>query len=142
MSARPELLDDTLSSTRSALRTLGLERAGIAALEAALAGPATGLAGNFDAAVALISGASGRVIVTGMGKSGHVGRTIAATMAATGTPAFFSASRQVDNVEVQISSGSCSTQPEAGKCCGNSACANAATERSARNTIARDDVVP
>ena len=89
MSARPELLDDTLSSTRSALRTLGLERAGIAALEAALAGPATGLAGNFDAAVALISGASGRVIVTGMGKSGHVGRKIAATMASTGTPAFF-----------------------------------------------------
>ena len=36
------------------------------------------------------------------------------------TPAFFSASRQVAMVEVQMSSGSCSTQPEAGKCCGNS----------------------
>ena len=38
-------------------------------------------------------------------------------------PAFSSASRQTATVEVQMSSGSCSTQPEAGKCCGNSACA-------------------
>jgi len=58
------------------------------------------------------------------------------------TPAFLSASRQVAMVEVQISSGSCSTQPEAGKCCGNSACAVAAMEMSDRNTIAREDVVP
>jgi arabinose-5-phosphate isomerase len=41
------------------------------------------------AAVDLIHGARGRVIVTGMGKSGHVGRKIAATLASTGTPAFF-----------------------------------------------------
>ena len=89
MSARPDLLDDTLSSTRSALRTLELERAGIAALEAALAGPSSGLARQFDAAVETFTRATGRVIVTGMGKSGHVGRKIAATMASTGTPAYF-----------------------------------------------------
>ena len=43
----------------------------------------------FVAAVELIRDARGRVIVTGMGKSGHVGRKIAATFASTGTPAFF-----------------------------------------------------
>src|SRR3954471_12353050 len=52
------------------------------------------------------------------------------------------ASRQTVTVEVQMFSGSCSTQPEAGKCCGNSACAFAAMEMSPRNTIAREEVVP
>ena len=76
------------SPTKSALRTLGLERAGIAALEAELCGEG-GLSRAFDAAVALLRKATGRVIVTGMGKSGHVGRKIAATLASTGTPAYF-----------------------------------------------------
>ena len=89
MSARPETYADQPASTLSALRTLGLERAGIAALEAALAASSGGLAAQFDAAVALITRATGRVIVTGMGKSGHVGRKIAATLASTGTPAYF-----------------------------------------------------
>jgi arabinose-5-phosphate isomerase len=71
----------------SALRTLRLERAGIAALEESLLTPDLGQA--FDAAVERISQARGRTIVTGMGKSGHVGRKIAATMASTGTPAYF-----------------------------------------------------
>ena len=44
---------------------------------------------EFVAAVLEILKCSGRVIVTGMGKSGHVGRKIAATLASTGTPAFF-----------------------------------------------------
>ena len=89
MNATPLPLDQTPASTLSALRTLGLERAGIAALEAALLEPASGLAARFDAAVALITRATGRVIITGMGKSGHVGRKIAATLASTGTPAYF-----------------------------------------------------
>jgi arabinose-5-phosphate isomerase len=70
----------------SALRTLSVEAAGLAALETALA---NGLGRPFEAAVALLKKAKGRVIVTGMGKSGHVGRKIAATLASTGTPAFF-----------------------------------------------------
>ena len=82
-------LDQPPASTLSALRTLGLERAGIAALEAALLESPAGLAARFDAAVALITRATGRVIITGMGKSGHVGRKIAATLASTGTPAYF-----------------------------------------------------
>ena len=48
-----------------------------------------GLGREFAAAVVLLSGIEGRVIVTGMGKSGHVGCKIASTMASTGTPSFF-----------------------------------------------------
>lgn len=44
---------------------------------------------NFTDAVRLIYDCKGKVIVTGMGKSGHIGNKIAATMASTGTPAFF-----------------------------------------------------
>ncbi|MDO9242438.1 MAG: KpsF/GutQ family sugar-phosphate isomerase [Rhodocyclaceae bacterium] len=44
---------------------------------------------SFAAAVALILASRGRVIVSGIGKSGHVARKIAATMASTGTPAYF-----------------------------------------------------
>jgi len=70
----------------SALRTLETEREGVAALAAAMC---DGLGAAFVAAVEAIRNARGRVIVTGMGKSGHVGRKIAATLASTGTPAFF-----------------------------------------------------
>jgi arabinose-5-phosphate isomerase len=70
----------------SALRTLATESDGIAALVAAMS---DGLGGPFVAAVETIREARGRVIVTGMGKSGHVARKIAATLASTGTPAFF-----------------------------------------------------
>ena len=44
---------------------------------------------NFTQAVALILQCQGRVVVSGMGKSGHIGNKIAATFASTGTPAFF-----------------------------------------------------
>jgi arabinose-5-phosphate isomerase len=44
---------------------------------------------GFERAVALLRGCTGRVIVTGMGKSGLIGRKIAATLASTGTPAYF-----------------------------------------------------
>ena len=47
------------------------------------------LNGSFEAAVALILQCDGRVVVSGMGKSGHIGGKIAATLASTGTPAFF-----------------------------------------------------
>ena len=70
----------------SARRTLDLERAGMAALTAAFE---TELGEAFANAIALLSAAKGRVIVSGMGKSGHIGRKIAATLASTGTPASF-----------------------------------------------------
>ena len=51
-----------------------------------LAGP---MAAAFDEAVRRLKAVSGRVIVTGIGKSGHVAQKIAATFASTGTPSFF-----------------------------------------------------
>ncbi|GLR87399.1 capsule expression protein [Bradyrhizobium iriomotense] len=70
----------------SALRTLETESGGIGALATALKGP---LATSFTAAIDKIRNAKGRVVVTGLGKSGHMARKIAATLASTGTPAFF-----------------------------------------------------
>ena len=78
--------DHANAAIQSALRTLDAEGSGIAAIAAALQGP---LGPAFAAAVDLIREAKGRVIVTGLGKSGHVARKIAATLASTGTPAFF-----------------------------------------------------
>jgi len=74
------------AAIQSALRTLEAEGEGIGALAAALRDR---LGAPFIAAVDMIRAATGRVIVTGMGKSGHVGRKIASTLASTGTPAFF-----------------------------------------------------
>jgi arabinose-5-phosphate isomerase len=70
----------------SGLRTLEAEAGGVTALAGAIR---DGLGRPFVAAVDLIHGATGRLIVTGMGKSGHIGRKIAATFASTGAPAFF-----------------------------------------------------
>lgn len=50
---------------------------------------ASNLDANFEAAVSLILHCKGRVVVSGIGKSGHIGGKIAATLASTGTPAFF-----------------------------------------------------
>src|SRR5665213_4033907 len=74
------------AAIQSALRTLEAGGSGIAALSAALQGS---LGAAFTATVETIRQAKGRVIVTGLGKSGHVARKIAATLASTGTPAFF-----------------------------------------------------
>ena len=75
------------SRARSAgLRTVQLEIAGLHALAEALVGE---LGESFDAAVSLMRRTTGRVIVSGIGKSGHIGRKIAATLASTGTPAYF-----------------------------------------------------
>ncbi|HEY7608325.1 MAG TPA: KpsF/GutQ family sugar-phosphate isomerase [Alphaproteobacteria bacterium] len=70
----------------SARRVFRLEAEGIQALMRALDGP---LGEALIRAVDLIRAATGRVIVTGMGKSGHVARKLAATLASVGTPAQF-----------------------------------------------------
>ncbi len=70
---------ETLALARS---VLNIEAHEISALAARLDA-------NFEAAVQLILNCQGRVVVSGMGKSGHVGGKIAATLASTGTPAFF-----------------------------------------------------
>lgn len=71
---------------QSAARTLETETAGLATLAASFE---NGLSDAFVKAVETIAGIHGRVIVTGVGKSGHIGSKIAATLASTGTPAFF-----------------------------------------------------
>ncbi len=78
--------DQIRAAIGSARRTLGLEIEGLQALQDAIGAE---LADAFIAAVELIRKARGRVIVTGMGKSGHIGQKVAATLASTGTPAFF-----------------------------------------------------
>ena len=62
--------------------TFEIEAAAVLGLKARV-GP------QFAQAVQLMLGGRGRVVVMGMGKSGHVGRKIAATLASTGTPALF-----------------------------------------------------
>jgi arabinose-5-phosphate isomerase len=88
--ARPMPVDKSGDRAQAAidagLRTLEAEGGGIDALAAAMR---NGLGAPFAAAIDLIRAAQGRVIVTGMGKSGHVGNKIASTFASTGTPALF-----------------------------------------------------
>ena len=66
----------------SALRAIRIERSAIEALEERIDE-------QFTRACETIMACQGRVVVTGMGKSGHIGNKIAATLASTGTPAFF-----------------------------------------------------
>src|SRR4051794_20211475 len=70
----------------SAVRTVSIEQAGLTALAEAFD---NGLAEPFAEAIGMLLALKGRVIVTGVGKSGHIGSKIAATLASTGTPAFF-----------------------------------------------------
>lgn len=73
---------DSVAILRRARSVLATEAAAIAAVESRVGAALV-------AAVQTILKANGRVVVTGIGKSGHVGRKIAATLASTGTPAFF-----------------------------------------------------
>jgi arabinose-5-phosphate isomerase len=84
------MIQEQTSAVLSALRTIANERKGLEALEVAIrtAGEG-GLGAAFSEAVKTISAAPGRVIVTGIGKSGLIARKIAATLASTGEPAFF-----------------------------------------------------
>lgn len=79
MTAALSPIEDDLAAARAVLAT---EAAGLRALAASLDGA-------FTRAVATMEAIAGRVVVSGMGKSGHVARKIAATLASTGTPALF-----------------------------------------------------
>jgi len=73
---------DRFDFTASALRTIQMEQAAIGTLHERIDAA-------FCKACDMILGCEGRVVVSGMGKSGHISRKIAATLASTGTPAFF-----------------------------------------------------
>jgi len=76
------MLNKKNAALASAHRTLAAERAGLEQLDASLGA-------DFEAVVEKIATADGRLIVSGMGKSGHVAAKITATMASTGTPAHY-----------------------------------------------------
>ncbi|HYB05728.1 MAG TPA: KpsF/GutQ family sugar-phosphate isomerase [Methyloceanibacter sp.] len=77
---------DAREAMSSAARTIQLEAEGLRALEAALD---VDLVDAFTEAIVTIRSCRGRVIVTGMGKSGHIGMKVAGTLSSTGTPASF-----------------------------------------------------
>jgi arabinose-5-phosphate isomerase len=82
MAASPASQPAAPDFATSGRRVFEVEARGLSAV-------ATRIDGAFSAACALVLAASGRVVCTGMGKSGHVARKIAATLASTGTPAFY-----------------------------------------------------
>lgn len=75
-------MDTMKSFLDSAIRTIQLEAEAVNDL-------LNHLDGDFEAACNAMINCRGRIIVTGMGKSGHIGNKIAATLASTGTPSFF-----------------------------------------------------
>jgi arabinose-5-phosphate isomerase len=77
---------DAARALRMAVRTFEIEARGLGEIAARLA---DGEGAAFAQAVHTLLACRGRVVVMGMGKSGHIGRKIAATLASTGTPAFF-----------------------------------------------------
>ena len=87
-----------MDSVNASLRSLSGEAAAgdlaaarrvLTAASGALTALAETLDGDFTRAIGLMLAAKGRIIVSGMGKSGHVARKIAATLSSTGTPAYF-----------------------------------------------------
>jgi arabinose-5-phosphate isomerase len=72
-----------------AAKDLAAARRVLSTASEALTSLADTLDGDFTCAVGLMLAAKGRIIVSGMGKSGHVARKIAATLSSTGTPAYF-----------------------------------------------------
>ena len=75
-------MNDTSPFAASALRTIDIEHAAIGALR-------NRINGTFSAACELLLSCTGRIVVMGMGKSGHIARKIAATLSSTGSPAMF-----------------------------------------------------
>ena len=78
-----------MKTEQSAARALQLARETFDIEAAAITGLKASVGESFAQVVALVLGISGRVVVMGMGKSGHIGRKIAATLASTGTPSLF-----------------------------------------------------
>ena len=85
----PSKANLTAVTTEGAAADLAVARRVLTTASAALTSLSETLDGDFTRAIGLMLASKGRVIVSGMGKSGHVGRKIAATLSSTGTPAQF-----------------------------------------------------
>ena len=84
MSAITDILDKKQALDKeSAIRTIDMEIQAISMLKD------TVVLNNLSLALDLMQNSTGRIIITGMGKSGHIGKKIAASLASTGTPSFF-----------------------------------------------------
>ena len=83
ISLEEKVSDKSLQDRESALKTLNTEINAISELKDSVA------LSKLTEALNLMQNATGRIIVTGMGKSGHIGNKIAASLASTGTPSFF-----------------------------------------------------
>ncbi|WP_439608377.1 KpsF/GutQ family sugar-phosphate isomerase [Hydrogenophaga sp.] len=79
----------TLPSTFDPVRAMALAQETLSIEAQAVTAMARRMDASFARAIELVLGIPGRVVVMGMGKSGHIGRKIAATLASTGTPALF-----------------------------------------------------
>ena len=88
-SRAPEAVTSGKAVAVDAARALALAREVLTTEAAAITALSTRIGAAFVAAVELILHCQGRVVVCGVGKSGHIGRKLAATLASTGTPAFF-----------------------------------------------------
>ncbi|MBL0849342.1 MAG: KpsF/GutQ family sugar-phosphate isomerase [Candidatus Liberibacter ctenarytainae] len=75
------------SAVQSALHSIAVEKKGLCSLEQSFLGEL--LPSSFNRAVEMIKATKGRVVVTGIGKSGHIGSKLSSTLASTGTPSFF-----------------------------------------------------
>ncbi len=89
MTSLPTANDPDLSTKTISAQTLATGQRVLRTEAKSLLAMADGMGDAFLTAVDALAGISGRVVVTGMGKSGHIARKIAATMASTGTPALF-----------------------------------------------------
>ncbi len=90
VSSRARAIASAASQPRvDGARALELAREVLATEAAAIQSMSARIGDSFVATVALLLGCRGRVVVSGIGKSGHVARKLAATLASTGTPAFF-----------------------------------------------------
>ena len=78
-----------LDAVAAGAKVISTEINGLRLLESTMQDPASTFAQAFAEAVTLIENVKGRIVVSGMGKSGHVARKIAATLASTGAPATF-----------------------------------------------------
>ncbi len=87
--ARPAPAVPAPGALTDSLRALNLARDVLATEANAIASLAERIGAPFIAAVTLMMNCRGRVVVSGIGKSGHIARKLAATLASTGTPAFF-----------------------------------------------------
>ncbi len=81
--------DDMDADAQARTRDIEVGRRVLGVEAQALAAFAETLGGSFGVAVEAMLACKGKIVVSGMGKSGHVGRKVAATLASTGTPAFF-----------------------------------------------------